>query len=106
MIAGASVLVALCVIFSGFQLRKRRKVLLRWLSDTFRHARFYDVLKTFCGEAAVLWLVFPIIDVWERGGPNWIIVYISPVVATIFLILAGIAARKEDETKNSEALKK
>ncbi len=105
-IAGAVVLASLCLIVAGRLVWKNRKGLSAWFDETFRRARFYDVLKTFCAEAAVLWLVFPVIDVWEKNGTDWLIVYISPGAAAIFLILAGIFARREEEMKNSEESKK
>lgn len=72
-----------------------------WFRETFRSARFYEILKTSFAEAAVLWAVFPVVDVWEStgssSGKNWTVVYYSPLFTVVFLLLSALAAKRFDE---------
>jgi len=102
LIVGGSALTLSIVIIAGWKLWKHRSIVDEWHGETFRRARYYEVLKTFCAEVAVLWLVFPVIDVLEHKADSRVL-YLEPLWVAVFMILAGLYARKEEVAKKEEA---
>jgi hypothetical protein len=70
----------------------------QWLKDTYGAEGFYEVLKTACGEIAVLLFVFPLIDMLGKDASpihNWGLVLWSCTVGFSFIALAGVFAKKQ-----------
>lgn len=69
-----------------------------WLEKTYRSEHYYEVLKTASAEIAVLLFVFPVIDMLGSGQRKWSLVLWSGGIGLIFLLLAGVFAKKEHES--------
>ena len=76
---------------------------LEWLRETYSAKYFYEVLKTASAEIAVLLFVFPLID--QLGNDNaghkthWRLIAGSLVIGLVFVLLAGVFARMEHESR-------
>ena len=81
------------------KLTEGRAAAWKWYRDHFRTKEFYEVMTTFCAEAAVLWLVFPLVDQLGKRPPErfWGWVIASPLIAIAFLTAAGILSKKSKD---------
>jgi hypothetical protein len=72
-----------------------------WLEKTYQSGHYYEVLKTASAEVAVLLFVFPLIDMLGKDNGmrrNWSLVLWSGGIGLVFLLVAGVFAKKEHES--------